>query len=378
MKHISFPSIERFSNIVTNINRENNFVGLDINGDAIYDPSKPKPVLKFTGSVKLHGTNAGVCYNKKDGLWAQSRESIITVGKDNAGFAFFVESNKDIWIELIKSLATSHDINLNENTISIFCEWCGGNIQKGVGISNLEKSAFIFSHAKVSPLNDSDSYWIPTVIKKYGIDNFEKKVLFFCKDEMEMRKMKNLSSVENRIYNIEDFQTFEIDIDFNVPQLVQNQLIDWTLQVENECPVAKAFGFDNTIGEGIVFSYTTPDGKRYSFKSKGEKHSAKSKVHTLKPVDNEKINKCIEVANKVTPEWRLDQMLEKQFDFMNGGTMDIKKMGEYLKLVMADVLKEEMDVLTDAGIEPKDIGKYVSEIARKYFFSRQNQESGLI
>jgi hypothetical protein len=77
-KHISFPSIEKFSNIVTNINRENNFVGLDENGEAIYDPSKPKPILKFKGTVKLHGTNAGVCYNKHGGLWVQSRENIIT------------------------------------------------------------------------------------------------------------------------------------------------------------------------------------------------------------------------------------------------------------------------------------------------------------
>jgi hypothetical protein len=356
-KHISFPSIEKFSNIITNINRENNFVGLDENGEAIYDPSKPKPILRFTGSVKNHGTNAGVCFNSIDGMWAQSRENIITPQSDNAGFAFFVESNKSIFEELFAQVIdkTIPYVDPSLNTISIYGEWCGGNIQKGVGICNLPKSFFIFG-VKISPHN---------------INETEKPPIAYWVDHSYLR------SPENRIYNINDYKMFEIDIDFNVPQLVQNQIIDWTIEVENECPVAKAFGFPNTIGEGIVFSYTTPEGKRYSFKSKGEKHAAKSKVHTLKPVDNEKINKCIEVANKVTPEWRLDQMLEKQFDFMNGGTMDVKKMGDYLKLVMADVLKEEMDVLTEAGVEPKDIGKYVSDIAKKYFFSRQNQEAGL-
>ena len=76
-------------------------------------------------------------------------------------------------------------------------------------------------------------------------------------------------------------------------------------------------------------------------------------------------------------EWRLDQMLEKQFNFINGGTMDVKQLGSYLKLVIDDVVKEDMDVLIEAGVELKDIAKYVSDIAKKYFFARQNQEVGL-
>ena len=358
-KHISFPSIEKFSNIVTNINRQNNFVGLDENGEAIYDPSKPKPILKFKGTVKLHGTNAGVSFTagyEQDGslYWVQSRENIITPEQDNAGFAFFVESKKHAFKKFVNQINSVNLFDLRDNTVTIYGEWCGGNIQKGVGISNLPKSFFIFG-VKVTPHTSSEeelklkpAFWIPS---------------------------HYLKSPEDNIFNIEDFPTWEMEIDFNVPQLVQNKLIDLTIAVEDECPVAKAFGFSG-IGEGIVWS-CNHKGVVYRFKVKGEKHAAKSKVNTLKPVDDEKINKCIEVANKVTPEWRLDQMLEKQFDFMNGGTMDVKKMGDYLKLVITDVLKEEMDVLTEAGVEPKDIGKYVSDIAKKYFFARQNQATGL-
>ena len=78
MKHISFPSIEKFSNMVANINRQYNFVGLDENGEAIYDHSKPKPIISLTGTIKLHGTNAAFCFNDQDGLWVQSRTNIIT------------------------------------------------------------------------------------------------------------------------------------------------------------------------------------------------------------------------------------------------------------------------------------------------------------
>ncbi len=75
---IKFPSIDQFPTVVTNINRHFNYVGLDENGDAIYDKTLPKPKLKFKGRVKLHGTNAAVCYNEPGGTWAQSRENIIT------------------------------------------------------------------------------------------------------------------------------------------------------------------------------------------------------------------------------------------------------------------------------------------------------------
>jgi hypothetical protein len=89
-KMIKFPSIEQFRSVVATVLRQFNFVGLDENGDAIYDTTKPKPTLTFKGTVKLHGTNAAVCWNASSGMWAQSRENIITPEKDNAGFAFFV------------------------------------------------------------------------------------------------------------------------------------------------------------------------------------------------------------------------------------------------------------------------------------------------
>ena len=124
------------------------------------------------------------------------------------------------------------------------------------------------------------------------------------------------------------------------------------------------------ISEGIVWS-TNLNGNVHRFKVKGELHAGKSKVKTLNRVDDEKIKKTLEIAEKVTPTWRLAQMLETACDFMNGGTLDRSKLGEYIKLVMADVIKEDMDLLIEAGLEPKDIGKYVSEIARRYFFDQE-------
>ncbi len=350
---IGMPSIEQFRTIVANVNREYNFVGLDDTGEAIYDISKPKPTLTFKGTVKLHGTNFSVCYNEVDGMWAQSKENIITPEKDNAGSAFFVETNKAAFIELFNEVKAKLNLDLTQNTISIYGEWAGKGIQKTVAISSVDKSMFIFG-VKISPFLKSEddktaSYWV---------------------DSSYLRRN------ENKIYNIEDYKTFSVDIDFNNPQLSQNRIIELTIEVEDECPVGKAFGVEG-IGEGIVFSHMTADGKVYRFKSKGEKHSKSSKVTTLKPVDDVKLNKIIEVVNAVTPDWRLEQALDKTFDLMNGGVIDIKKMGDFIKKVINDILKEESDILAEAGLEPKDIGSKVSDRCRRYFFAKLNEEVGI-
>lgn len=358
-KMIKFPSIEQFRTVVSNVNRHFNFVGMDENGEAIFDPSLPKPVITFKGTVKLHGTNAGVSFKygyDQEGseFWAQSRENIITTEKDNAGFAFFVESKKHAFRKFANQINSLNLFDARHNTVSIYGEWCGGNIQKGVGICNLPKSFFIFG-VKVSPHTSSEeelkanpAFWIPS---------------------------HYLSSPEDNIYNIEDFPTYSIDIDFNMPQLVQNQLSELTIAVEEECPVAKAFGFSG-IGEGIVWTAEFK-GNVHRFKCKGEKHAGKSKVTTLKPVDDEKLNKIINVVNQVTPSWRLEQMLSETFDLINGGEIDIKQLGSYIKAVINDIIKEETLLLSENGLEPKDIGKYVSETSRQYFFQRLNEVTGI-
>ena len=346
-RHISYPSIEQFRNVIATINRQYNFVGLDENGEPIYDTNLTKPTLTFKGTVKLHGTNAGVSFNES-GYWIQSRENIITPEKDNAGFAFFVESRKEVFKKFVDQINSVNFFGLNNNTVTIYGEWAGGNIQKGVGICNLPKSFFIFG-VKVTPHTRTEeeqkskpAFWIPS---------------------------HYLKSPENGIYNIEDFQTWEIDIDFNRPELVQNKLVELTLAVEQECPVAKTFGFSG-IGEGIVWS-CNDKGLVHRFKVKGELHAGKSKTKTLSKVDDEKINKLREIADKVTPTWRLAQMIEKSCDLANGGELDRAKLGIYLKMVMEDVIKEDSDILVEACLEPKDVSKYVSEIARRYFFEQE-------
>jgi hypothetical protein len=73
----------------------------------------------------------------------------------------------------------------------------------------------------------------------------------------------------------------------------------------------------------------------------------------------------------------LEQILNETFDTLNGGTIDIKQMGTYIKAVINDVIKEEIGIISDSGLEIKDISKYLSTISRNFFLQRLNEEVGL-
>lgn len=341
-KHISYPKIAQFRNIVANINRKITFTGLDEDGNAIYDPSIKKPTLTFKGTVKLHGTNASVCFNSTDGFWIQSRQNIITVEKDNAGFAFFAESHKVELCSLLDDLIDANQIDTKIYTVSIYGEWAGKGIQKGVGISELEKAFYVFG-VKVSKPQDEEfnSYWIDS---------------------------SNVRNTECRIFNVEDYETYSIDVDFNMPQLAQNKFGEITEKVENECPISKAFGIDNGLGEGVVWSVEYKDSV-HRFKVKGDKHSV-TKVKKLASVDVEKLKTIQEFINYSVTENRFNQAIENVFGKED---LDVKKMGDFIRWFVNDIASEEMDTMVENGLEPKDVNKYISTKVREMFFKAQSE-----
>ena len=341
-KHISYPKIVQFRNVVSNINREITFTGLDEDGNAIYDPSIKKPTLTFKGTVKLHGTNASVCFNSENGFWIQSRQKIITVEKDNAGFAFFAESHKLELCSLLDGLIDEHQIDTKIYTVSIYGEWAGKGVQKGVGISQLDKAFYVFG-VKVSKPQDEkfNAYWIDS---------------------------SNVRNVECRIFNVEDYETYSIAVDFNMPQLAQNKFGEITEKVEKECPISKAFGIENGLGEGVVWSVEYKDSV-HRFKVKGDKHSV-SKVRTLAHVDVEKLENVKEFVEYSVTENRFNQAIENVFGKED---LDVKKMGDFIRWFIKDITSEEMDTMLKNGLEPRDVNRHISAKVREMFFKAQSE-----
>jgi hypothetical protein len=367
LKHYAFPSIGQFANVVASVNRKSTYVGRDADDEPIYDKFAAKPTLKFIGTTKLHGTNAGVIldfYNNT--IYFESRESVIAPGNDNAGFATYMSSIQEHFADaVINNLGlkdtcwhpdNKEDGFWNDHVLAIYGEWCGGSIQKGVAINGLEKMFVIFN-ATIRTRENTES----------------RNLDWFPVEEIKKMNFKNITLLEKKVFNIYDFKTWELEIDFEKFHESINQIVDNTIKVEEECPFAKEFGSIG-IGEGIVYICTTPgfNNSDFWFKSKGEKH-ANSKVKTLKPVDDAKINRMIEISNRVTPAWRLEQMFNQTFDTINGGIVTTEKLGDYIKAVNNDICKEETLLMEQEGIQFKDIAKYVSTITRDYFKQIQHE-----
>ena len=361
---IKYPSISQFRQIVKEITERACFIGLDEEGKAMFDYLKPKPVVTFTATEKVHGTNASVCYSEPDGIWCQSREHVITIEKDNMGFAWFIEQNKETVISIIKQLAKENNIDLNTHIISLYGEYAGGNIQKNSALTNSDKCFIIFEHFKVSPIEQQEDS--ETIEKAKWF-----KTISYSDFGVPEPDIKWADSPANKIYNIMNFDTWTFTIDFNQPERSQNDLIALVQDIiEPQSPLGKKFGHDANVGEGIVISHLTEDGSLIQAKVKGEAHAKSSgKVKTLKPVDTEKLDKIDKCIEEICHDWRFAQGLREVFGVDYKKTIDRKRIGEYLKWCCNDTLKEESSIIQEYGFEPKDVMGKVQQKAKDYFFA---------
>jgi len=330
---VKFPKIRQFRDVVKHVKSKTDFKGVDENGHAIYEHTEQYPTIRFDGTVKLHGTNSAIVFDENGKIHVQSRSRIINVQNDNAGFAAFVAGlPDDLFHPSTKNLA-------------VFGEWCGNGIQKNVGINELDKMFVIFA--------------IKDLIKDEFID-----IKSAVKEGLSSNSKILNSLNEHRIFYINQFPSFSIDIDFNCPEVAQQKLAEYTDMVEKECPVSKYFGVSG-IGEGIVWNNSEDQSSAFKFKVKGQKHSV-SKVKTLAAVDIEKINSVKEFVDITVTQQRLEQGIEVLKE--RGLPITRKSTSEYLRWVFNDIISEEIDVLTGNGLCAKDVGAAISNAARPYWF----------
>lgn len=284
----------------------------------------------YAEKVLVHNSNSAIAKYPDGTYQFQSRERELNLTEKDGDNASFMRTNSE------KNYQKLFEGIEFESHCVIYGEWCGGNIQKTVALNKLPKMWVIFA------VKIDDVY-------------------------QDMNDFKHLMNEDELIYNITQFPSFEIEIDFNAPELVQNDIVDMTLAVEKECPVGKYFGISG-IGEGIVFEYIDGD-TRFIFKSKGVKHQ-NSKCKTLAPVDVEEIKNLKEFVEYAVTDNRLAQGIDKMREL--GKPIDEKTTGDYLRWVFNDVIKEESDTMEENGIEKKKIGSHISAKARMYWFKYLN------
>ena len=347
-----FPEISQFRNVIRNVKQRASYNGKDDRGEPMYrDTTGKLPVLKFRGTTKIHGTNAGIVFNVlEQNFEFQSRERVLSLTQDNAGFMLYMSSKIETLTNLVNKIADKYietKIFLGVPThIVIYGEWAGQGIMKGVAVSELPKMFVIFGAKFI--FENGDEHWI------------------------DLTLIQDIEYPEDRIFNILRFGFFEIDIDFNRPELAQNDLIKLTEAVENECSVGKHFGVSG-VGEGIVWNCITEGWRSsdYLFKVKGSKHSI-SKVKTLTSVDIDVVNSlnefCDNVVSENRLEWALNNLVsEKLLPF------EMSSMGDFIRLVYQDVIKEHSDEIVENQIDPKKVGSLVANKARSWYIQKYNE-----
>lgn len=337
-----FPSINQFRNVVQTVRNRAQYLGNDdVTGEALFNRAAKAPTMLFQGTVKLHGTNAAVVF-QADSTMFQSRERVLSLTADNAGFYAHMARMEvaPVLVNIKDAIERQYELTVTpDSVIAVYGEWCGGSIQKNVAIAGLPKMFVIFALKFNDTWLDANKFVLPT------------------------------NSVN--IHSIFYYPTWYMSIDFEKPEMSQNMLAHNTNIVEGCCPVGAAFGVEG-IGEGIVWQCVDDPSSDYWFKVKGEKHSA-SKVKTLATVDVHAVETLRDFIEEVVTPQRMQQGLnnilnEKMLPFA------MTSMGDFIRWVQADVIKEESDTILASNIEVKKIGGPLALVCRRWFIEQLDAE----
>lgn len=359
-----FHSTNQYRNVIKNIQQSAKYIGYDeIKKEPILEPDAIAPTLTYTGTVKLHGTNGSVVkhengtisFHSKNNLLGYVNNGEFHLVSDNACFAQTMYGRFDELrkvIERAESLVKSYYGEVMY-PLKLSGEWCGQGIQKGVGVSYLNKrSWFIFGIKSGDTDQKNKTGWLSNLM------------------------LENITTQESRdmgIYSITYFPTYTIAIDFEKPETSQNILVKLTEKVENCCPVSEALSIKNSegepqrLGEGLVW---TPLNEDYCydsgnfFKTKGQKHSV-SKVKTVAEICPEKLESIQSFVDYAVTDNRLEQGIQET-------GLDQKLIGQYIGWVNKDIHKEEADTLEASNLTMKDVGKKISDKARTFYLNKLN------
>lgn len=335
-----YGKTKQFREVLKDLKHAVRYSGKDEEGNAVFNNCE-LPTLNFVGTVKLHGTNASICYDSVNGLHTRSRNNVVNSG--HFGFPEMVAQESKPIADMINSVDRYGPIF---DKIEIFGEWAGPGVQKGVAISEIpQKTWFVFG-IKITPFQ-GEPFWVE-----------------------DLSKVNMLSSP--RIRNITSFTTYHLQIDLENPASAINTIASLVDSIENKCPVAEEFGVDG-VGEGLVFT-TFYNGQRFHFKAKGEKHSA-SKVRKLSPVDAEKAMAHKEFIDTTVTYNRVKQAMFEVALAEGIPEEDLERShtGKIMKWVQVDIITEEAELMKASSIEWKDVGKSASAKARNIFFTELGQ-----
>jgi hypothetical protein len=326
--HIAWSSIELLHNVIRTLNYL-----ATLNNTAL-------PKVTYKAKVKLHGTNCAVQIHP-EGVFCQSRTGMLTPEDDLKGFAKWVKVNEGYFRTLTPG-------------ITVFGEWCGPGVEKGMAVSALPEKVFAVFAIQVG----------------FGADA---KVV---SDPLEITAMLKTGAPTNLFVLPWQGETLTVDFaDRASLEATATEVNRRVEAVEKEDPWVKStFGIKG-LGEGLVLYPVVVEGGQVPtdpenlahlmWKAKGEKHRTAGTKEAVQ-VDASVVANTTEFVALMVTKARLEQGLAT----VCGGTKDMKFTGKFIAWVVADVKKESEAELAASGLTWAQVEKAVSARAREWFLAR--------
>jgi len=201
---------------------------------------------------------------------------------------------------------------------------------------------------------------------------------------VDMREYKDVSMEPERIFNIMNWPTWEVTIDFLQDTVeISNWLYEITKKVEDECPFAASF-LDSKgrkisgTGEGLVWNMIPFEGESWpsdctmlwNFKTKGERFEVVSRTKPTPPRDPDAIGLATAFVDYAITEARFEQGIEylREMGILEHGRNGRRSTAQFTKWVENDVIEEEWERMVELGVEEAKLRRVIAEWARNWFF----------
>jgi len=290
---------------------------------------QPLPRISYRAKVKLHGTNSAI-QRTADGVYPQSRTTILKSGVDNKGFGEWVRKNDSAFLQLTPGT-------------TVFGEWCGPGVEKGMAVSALDRKIFSVFALQLG-IGDSAIIVIdPNAIEAKLPQHPDMYVLPWYKDELVIDFAKDLTKTTDLL----------------------NSMVE---TVEKEDPWVKDMFDIKGIGEGLVFYPILKDEltcERFSmlgFKAKGEKHRTVA-ARKAAQVNPEIAANALSFAQLVVTEGRLEQGVSE----VCNDEYDMKHTGALVRWIASDVQKECQSEMEISKLTWKQVSNSVVSTTRDWY-----------
>lgn len=321
--------------------------------------ARGRPYVEYIGHPKIHGTNCAIVNSSVFGLYAQSRNRVITPSDDHLGFAAYVSSQSEFYTRLIDRLNVNirHHKSPDEykqsfDTTILYGEWCGQGIQKDVAVAGVSPRFIVFDVCLIS----TDE---PTIQKRW----------LRPPDINELGIADRLHAPEHLLWNIFLFPTYHVSVDVADPkQSYQNDIEPILRSVVEQCPVGQYFGVEGP-GEGLVWSTREPPHHRMKTKVDTWRFQFASDDTTVTTMDKpaQRVQRFVDI---VVTDDRLQQA-EHEVIYEHNREFTRTYINAFTKWVIDDIEKEHKDLCeTTFAVSFKRCKKDITKRVRQWYMER--------